>query len=387
MIAAGSGLAVGAAPSDAALEASLDAMASSGADHADLVLVFVSGDTFPAAHEMLHAVRRVTGGRVLVGASGAGVLSERREVEGETAVSVLAVRDDRLVATPFLVPDQGAGDADVAVAVAAQASATLAEGGCLMLLPDVAGFEPSTLLGGLDAELGAVPVVGALAAGSPTFQLFATDATRGALPGVALSGARPIIGVAQGCTPIGEPYVITRANGNVVLEIGSRPALTVLRDAVTSTPGGPERAQRAGIFAGLAVDPAKSPLERGDFLVRNLVGADQSSGAIAVGDAVRVGQTIQFQLRDADASREDLELTLAGVAHELDGRRPAFGCYFDCAGRGQGLYGVPDHDVTLIKKHLGAFPLAGFFGNGELAPVGRRNFFHTYTGVLVVFPA
>ena len=329
----------------------------------------------------------MTGARVLVGASGAGVLSERREVEGETAVSVLAVRDDRLAATPFLVPDQGAGDADVAVAVAAQASATLAEGGCLMLLPDVAGFEPSTLLGGLDAELGAVPVVGALAAGSPTFQLFATDATRGALPGVALSGARPIIGVAQGCTPIGEPYVITRADGNVVLEIGSRPALTVLRDAVTSTPGGPERAQRAGIFAGLAVDPAKSPLERGDFLVRNLVGADQSSGAIAVGDAVRVGQTIQFQLRDADASREDLELTLAGVARELDGRRPAFGCYFDCAGRGQGLYGVPDHDVTLIKKHLGAFPLAGFFGNGELAPVGRRNFFHTYTGVLVVFPA
>ena len=193
--------------------------------------------------------------------------------------------------------------------------------------------------------------------------------------------------MAQGCTPIGEPYVITRADGNIVLEIGSRPALTVLRDAVVSIPGGPERAQRAGLFAGLAVDPAKSPLERGDFLVRNLVGADQSTGALAVGDAVRVGQTIQFQLRDAEASREDLEVTLAGVSRALGGRRPAFGCYFDCAGRGRGLYGVPDHDVRLIRKHLGAFPLAGFFGNGELAPVGRRNFFHTYTGALVVFPA
>jgi small ligand-binding sensory domain FIST len=117
------------------------------------------------------------------------------------------------------------------------------------------------------------------------------------------------------------------------------------------------------------------------------VGADQSSGAIAVGDAVRVGQTIQFQLRDAEASREDLEVTLAGVARRLEGRRPAFGCYFNCAGRGQGLYGVGHHDVTMIEKHLGAFPLAGFFGNGELAPVGPRNFFHTYTGVLVVFPA
>jgi len=387
VIAAGSGLAIGAAPADAALEASLEAMASSGVDHADLVLVFASGEAYPAAHEMLHAVRRVTGARVVVGASGAGVLCERREVEGETAVSVLAVKDDRLVATPFLVPHQGAGGADVALAVAAQASTTVAEGGCLFLLPDVAGFDPSALLGGLDAELGAVPVVGALAAGSPAFELYATDAARGALPGIALSGARPIIGVAQGCTPIGDPYVVTRADGNIVLEIGSRPALSVLRDAVTSTPGDPERAQRAGIFAGLAVDPTKSPLERGDFLVRNLVGADQATGAIAIGDAVRVGQTIQFQLRDADASREDLEITLAGVARALDGRRPAFGCYFDCAGRGQGLYGVPDHDVTLIKKRLGAFPLAGFFGNGELAPVGGRNFFHTYTGVLVVFPA
>jgi small ligand-binding sensory domain FIST len=308
-------------------------------------------------------------------------------VEGETAVAVLAVRDDRLVATPFLVPDQAEAGADIARAVAAQVSATLAEGGCLLALPDVAGFEPSALLGGLDAELGPVPIVGALAAGSPMFELYATDAARGALPGVALSGPRPIIGVAQGCTPIGEPYVITRADGNLVLEIGSRPALTVLRDAVTSTPGGPERAQRAGIFAGLAVDPAKSPLERGDFLVRNLVGADKSTGAIAVADAVRVGQTLQFQLRDAAASREDLEVTLARVARALDGRRPAFGCYFNCAGRGQGLYGVPDHDVTLICKHLGAFPLAGFFGNGELAPVGPRNFFHTYTGVLVIFPA
>jgi len=323
----------------------------------------------------------------VVGASGAGVLCERREVEGETAVAVLAVRDDRLVATPFLVPDQAAAGADVAPVVATQVGATLAEGGCLLALPDVAGFDPSALLGGLAAELGHIPIVGALAAGSPMFELYGTDAARGALPGVALSGARPIIGVAQGCTPIGEPYIITRAERNVVHEIGSRPALTVLREAVTASPGGPERAQRAGIFVGLAVDPAKSPLERGDFLVRNLLGADQSSGALAVGDGVRVGQTLQFQLRDAAASREDLEVTLGRVTRALDGRRPAFGCYFNCAGRGQGLYGVPDHDVALIRQHLGAFPLAGLFGNGELAPVGPRNFFHTYTGVLVVFPA
>jgi small ligand-binding sensory domain FIST len=132
------------------------------------------------------------------------------------------------------------------------------------------------------------------------------------------------------------------------------------------------------------MDPAKSPLERGDFLVRNLVGIDPRSGAVAVAERVRAGQTIQFQLRDARASREDLQAAVAALGARLAGRRPVFGCYFNCAGRGRGLYGESDHDVTVIREALGEFPLAGFFGNGELAPVGRRNFFHTYTGVLLL---
>jgi len=384
---AGSGLAAGRAPGDGALEAALQALTASGADRADLALVFVTGDTHDAAHDVLHAVRRVTGARVVLGCTGAGVLHERSEVESQTAVAVLTVRDDRLLATPFLVEDQAGAGAGAARVVAERAGRTVAEGGCLLLLPDVAGLDPRTLLAGLHDELGDVPVMGAVAAGSSIFELYATDAVGGALAGVALSGLHPVIGVAQGCMPIGEPYVITRAEDNVVFEIGGRRALDVLREAVQGVPGGSARIQRAGVFVGLAMDPAKSPLERGDFLVRNLLGADRESGAVAVGERTRVGQTIQFQVRDAEASREDLGATLESVAQRLAGRRPAFGCYFNCAGRGQGLYGVPDHDVTLIRKRLGEFPLVGFFGNGEFAPVGRRNFFHTYTGALVVFPA
>ncbi|OLC13975.1 MAG: hypothetical protein AUH29_11410 [Candidatus Rokubacteria bacterium 13_1_40CM_69_27] len=385
--AAGSGLAVGGSPADAALDASLEALARAGTDHADLVLVFATGDTHAAAHEMLHAVRRVTGARIVVGCSGSGVLTERREIEGESAVAVLAVSDERLMATPFLVEDQAEAGPDVGAEVARQVGTTLAEGGCLLVLPDVAGLSPRGLLDGMQAELGFVPVIGAVAAGTPLFELYNADLARGGLAGLALSGPRPVIGVAQGCVPIGEPYVITRADGNVVMEIGSRPALDVLKEAIRSLPDGPMRVQRAGVFAGLAMDPTKSPLERGDFLVRNLVGADPASGAVAVAEPVKVGQTIQFQIRDAESSREDLRVTLEGVARALEGRRPAFGCYFDCAGRGQGLYGVPDHDVKLIRSCLGEFPLVGFFGNGEFAPIGRRNFFHNYTGALVLFPA
>jgi small ligand-binding sensory domain FIST len=385
MIAAGTGLAVGGGADTAALEASLEAIERSGAARADLAQVFVTGDAHTRAHEALHAVRRVTGAPVVVGCSGAGVLTERREVEDELAVAVLAVRGERLVVTPFSFDRQGERR-QLGAELAQRIGPTVADGGCALVLPDAVGCNPPALLTGLHDALGFVPVLGAVAAGGPMFELYNTDAVEGALVGVALSGLAPVIGVTQGCTPIGEPYVITHAEANVIQRIGSRPALEMLTQAIRANPETEARVRQAGVFAGLAMDPAKSPLERGDFLVRNLVGADQSSGALAVAERVRVGQTLQFQIRDARASREDLSGMLDELAERLGGRRPAFGCYFDCAGRGRGLFGVPDHDVTLIRERLGEFPLVGFFGNGEFAPIGRRNFFHNYTGALVIFP-
>jgi len=386
MTQAGSGLAAGDAPADAALTASLEALSHARLDHADLAFVFVSaeGDVQPEA--VLHAVRRVTGAKAVVGCTGAGVLTERREAEEAPAVAVLVVSDERRLATPFHVASLAEVGAGVGAEVTSQVEPTLAEGGCLVVLPGPRGLDSPGLLESLEGKLGWMPVVGAVAAGDPSVQLCNALAFGGGLVGVALAGPPPVIGVAQGCEPIGEPYVITRAEQNVVREIGSRPALAVLREAVAAADPSGERIRRAGIFAGLAIDPAKSPLERGDFLVRNLLGVDPTSGAVAVGDAVRIGQTIQFQIRDAEASRADLRAAVDGVAAGLAGRRPAWGCYFDCAGRGRGLFGVADHDVTLIRDTLGDFPLVGFFGNGEFAPVGRRNVLHAYTGALVVFP-
>ena len=384
---AGSGIAASPSLATAALDASVAAMERSGVGHGHTALVFLSGDAPDAAHEVLHTVRRVTGARTVVGCSGAGVLSEEREIEGESAAAVLVIADDRLVARSISIERLTADSDGLARRIADATESTLAEGGSLVLLPDPRGLEPSELLAGLAKTLGPVPVLGAVAAAErEPIELCDTQTLAGGLAGLALSGPVPLIGVAQGCTPIGEPYVITRAERNVVHQIAGRPALEVLREAVESVEDAEERVPRAGIFAGLAMDPAKSPLERGDFLVRNLMGVDHTSGAVAVAEPVRAGQTIQFQLRDAQTSREDLELTLALLHERLNGRKPAFGCYFNCAGRGRGLYGAPDHDVALIRERLGEFPLAGFFGNGELAPVGRQNFFHNYTGALLLIP-
>ena len=391
---AGSGLSVSGDPVEATLEASLTAMDRLGAARADLAVVFATPPTFRSAHEVLHAVRRVTGAPAVVGASGVGVLSDRMEVEAieapgspdprQAAVAVLAVRSEAHRFAPFLVDEtEGLGAAAGHVAGARLAEA---EANALVALPDPMGLDPARLLAALAERAGGVAVLGGVASGLPLFELCNADVVSGALVGLAVAGAAPVVGVAQGCEPIGEPFVITRAEGTTVEQIAGRPALEVLAEAVAAVQGGTARVRGAGLFAGLAMDPAKSPLARGDFLVRNLIRVDRGTGSVDVAEPVRVGQTIQFQLRDARAAADDLRATLATMAETLAGRTPAFGLYFDCAGRGRGLFGVGDHDIGLIREGLGEFPLAGFFGNGELAPVGGRNHFHTYTGVLVVFP-
>jgi small ligand-binding sensory domain FIST len=391
---AGTGLSVSADPVEATLEAALTAMDRSGTDRADLAVLFTTSPAFPSAHEMLHAVRRVTGAPAVVGASGVAILTERMEVESveapgapgprQSAVAVLAVRSDTLRFAPFLVDEtDGLGAAAGRLAAARLVEAG---GGALIVLPDPIGLEPAALLAAIAGGGRAVPVLGGVASGLPLFEICNTEVVSGALVGLAVAGAAPVVGVAQGCEPIGEPFVITRGEGTTVTEIAGRPALEALADAVASVKGGARRVRHAGLFVGLAMDPAKSPLGRGDFLVRNLIGVDRETGSVGVAEPVRVGQTIQFQLRDAQAAADDLRATLAGMSSTLDGRPPGFGLYFNCAGRGQGLFGVADHDIGLIRERLGDFPIAGFFGNGEFAPVGGRNHFHNYTGVLVVFP-
>src|SRR5262249_30139499 len=207
----------------------------------------------PGAPELLHAGRRVTGAPVVLGCSGSGILTNRREIEDEpTAVAVLAVRCERLVVTPFLFERQGERQ-DLGTEVAQRIGGTVAEGGCVLVLPDAMGCNPPALLAQLHDALGFVPMLGAVAAGTTMFELYHTAAARGGLAGVALSGLQPVIGGAQGCAPIGEPFVITGAEANVIHRIANRPALETLSEAIRSVPGAETRAQRAGVFAGLAM--------------------------------------------------------------------------------------------------------------------------------------
>jgi small ligand-binding sensory domain FIST len=207
--------------------------------------------------------------------------------------------------------------------------------------------------------------------------------------GVAISigGEIGLAGItSQGCTPIGDTWTLTRVDQNIIHEIGNRPAYEVLAETVSGLAPEEQRKARGNLFIGLVVvNEYLEDFHRGDFLIRNLLGADPRSGSIAVGALPRLGQTVQFQRRSASAANEDMKELIARARKRLE---PGFvygGCLCSCNGRGQNLFGRPDHDAQMVQEELGPLGLAGFFCNGEIGPVGDRNFLHGYTASLALF--
>jgi small ligand-binding sensory domain FIST len=184
--------------------------------------------------------------------------------------------------------------------------------------------------------------------------------------------------VSQGCRPIGSPLVVTRSDRNIIHELGGQPALERLREVIEELdPGERVRAAR-GLQIGLVLDERQDTFGTGDFLIRNVLGADTSAGAVGVGDLVEVGQTVQFHLRDAATADLDLRSSLGEI--EGDGA-----LVFTCTGRGQGLFGYPDHDADVVASSLASRATAGFFADGELGPVGGRNLLHSFSTSVLVF--
>jgi small ligand-binding sensory domain FIST len=239
-------------------------------------------------------------------------------------------------------------------------------------------------------------VLDALAAGHPRLTVAGGVASAGTQPGanrlvldgrlhdrgavlVLLAPDVPVeVVVSQGCGPVGQPFTVTAAERNMLIELAGRPALERVQETIDGLDERDRSAAARGLHMGRVVDEHKLDFDRGDFLVRNVLGADRANGAVAVGDEVEVGATVQLHVRDADSADADLRLLLDG--HEGEGA-----LVFTCNGRGMQLFGVPHHDASVISESLGTTALAGMFCAGEVGPVGGRSFLHGFTAVTVIF--
>jgi small ligand-binding sensory domain FIST len=235
-----------------------------------------------------------------------------------------------------------------------------------------------------------VPVLGGLASGDfndQTTQVYLNgEVFEDGGVAISIGGDVRLLGVtSQGCTPIGETWTLTKVEENVIHEIGNRPAYEVLAETFNQLSADEQKRARGNLFIGLVVNEYLEDFHRGDFLIRNLLGADPRTGTIVVGAAPRLGQTMQFQRRSAAAATEDMNELLAQARTRLKSTPVYGGCLCSCNGRGQGMFGQPNHDAHLVQERLGPIGLSGFFCNGEIGPVGERSFLHGFTASLALF--
>lgn len=343
----------------------------------EAVAMFVSGGFVGAIEDLAATVRATLRPGALVGATAAGVLGGEREVEHGAAVSLLAMRSGdggapaaavRLGAIRRGETWEIATDVDLADAA-----------GTLVLLADPATFPVEPFLDDLADRNPQLQVVGGLASaesGAGPNRLVADEHLLAAgAAGLLLPSSvvvRPV--VSQGCRPVGEPLVVTRAEGRMIEEIAGQPALDrLMAQAAEASPEDRARMAR-GLQLGIVTDERKLEFDRGDFLIRPVLGADKERRAVAVGTEVPVGATIQFQVRDGDTADEDLRHLLAAA----DGAQAA-ALVFSCIGRGEGLFGELHHDAALASARVDGGPVAGMFCAGEIGPVGERPGVHAMT--------
>jgi small ligand-binding sensory domain FIST len=343
----------------------------------DMVVVFATTPHVGALEDIVRAVRELMSPRTLVGSSAVSVLAGRREVEEHASVTMFALWGVTQGSEDRLRP--------VRVGVAPGPEGPRLEGldrldaasGTLLLLADPFTCPVEMLLAEIERRAPGLAVVGGFASsarqpGGNRLILGGALHPDGAV-GVLLPPSVPVTTVvSQGCRPIGHPLTVTRAERNMLYELAGRPAFALLVELLQGLSPEDQQLAAQGLHIGRVIDEYRSEFERGDFLVRAVLGGDRDAGAVAVGDEIEVGATIQFQVRDAATAHEDL--------NELMADRSAAGALvFTCNGRGSRLFGTPDHDAEAISEALGDAPVAGMFCAGELGPVGSRNFVHGFT--------
>lgn len=387
--------AAGSGTGDEAREAIDEAVAqvAEGLDGATptLVMAFIGAAYTAEADTIADRIRETLQPGHLLGATAGGVIADDREIEEQAAVSLWAVNLPGASLTPLRYDAPSGGEEaseeePSPLQRAAEWGPPPESAAALLLLADPISFPAPQFLSWLDQARPGLSVSGGMASGAaqPGGNRLLLDDTvfdDGAVA-VALEGVRVRALVSQGCRPVGSSYVVTGAERNLLSELGGSSPVDRLREIYESAPPEDQQRMQTGLHIGTVIDEYKEDFDRGDFLVRGVLGAQQGTGSLVVGDLLNVGQTVQFQVRDAQSADEDLRALLDGFAEES---APSAALLFTCNGRGERLFEHPDHDAGLVRSALGDVPLAGFFCAGEVGPVGSRSFVHGFTASLLLF--
>jgi small ligand-binding sensory domain FIST len=360
------------------------------APQVDLGLIFISPRFFEVAAQMLEIIRVHAQLPLLAGCSSGSLIAGNDEIEEDAGLVLGLYSLPGAVLTAVRFTQEQVEESTGPAYWQLENGVRSEETNGWLCFADPFKLDCESWLRGWNEAYSPLPILGGLASGDHTAQstqvYFNGDVFEEGGVAISVGGGVALASViSQGCTPIGETWTITRAERNLIHEIGNRPAYEVLAETFSSLSPEEQKGAQGNLFVGLVVNEYLEEFHRGDFLIRNLMGADPNTGTIAIGAYPRPGQTMQFQCRAASTGTEDITALLSRAKKRLVGTPVFGGCLCSCNGRGRRLFGAPGHDARHVQESLGPLGLAGFFCNGELGPVGEKNFLHGYTASLALF--
>jgi small ligand-binding sensory domain FIST len=357
---------------------------------ADLALVFFSPQHAAGLEHQAGELQERLGANCLLGCSGESIVGNDREVEQTPALSVWLARWAQPMRTePFHLTYEQTPSGETIMGLPDSIAVADARQSAVLLLGDPLSFRTHVFLQLMNERFKGLRVMGGMASGGPApgqgkLLLGATMRQSGAV-GVLLSGAVPVrCIVSQGCRPVGKQFVITKAEGSIIRELDYRPPLDQVQQLMQELSSRDQQFCQRGLLIGRIINESPETSGSADYLVRTVLSLDRGSGALTVNDRVAVGQKVQFCVRDADSADEDLRLLLR---RELpaQGQKPGGALLFTCNLRGTRLFSRPHHDASALRAEAGNIPVAGCFAQGEIGPVGGRNFVHGATATVVLF--
>jgi len=381
---------IGAASSTAgdADEAARELCGMVGDIETDLAVVWISSHHSENYERVVSRICAELNPRNIIGCTCESVIGPDEEIEGEACAALWVARMPSVRIMPFVLDQNDFVTLRSPEDWRDRLGVAIGDAPTFIMLPDPFSIQLHLCLRVMDEVFPGSTIVGGVASAAREAgknRLFLNDQIlRQGMVGVSLTGAFNVSAiVSQGCRPIGSTYVITKAESNVILELGGRHAYDVLRELHESASSSEQDLIRTGLHVGRAVDEHLESFGPGDFLIRNVAGVVENKG-LAVTDFLRAGQTIQFHVRDAMAADQHMRATVTSAVAKMPGT-PAGGLLFNCNGRGTRLFEDRSHDIAIINEVIPDCPVAGFFAAGEIGPVAGKSFLHGLTSSLILF--
>ena len=393
MIQAGTGFSRNRISDKAVQQAARAACQNAGITKADAAIFFSS--TFHRKYyaSILEHIKKITGADHVIGASTGAVITDQGEFERSPGIGVMVFASDKIDMRSFLISNLQESSYRAGQNTAHFLREAQIETDLMLLFPDPFSFQSHTFFDGFESSYGYIPMIGGSCsedgAEEKTYQFLNNRISYDSVCGLALQGnLRTEMGITRSCQPFGDPYRITRSEGNVIYEMDGRPAYDIFLESISSIETSALNTGKLDqvfqhVFLGTPLRSFQTEFSS-NFMIRNIMGVNAQKGMLSCVAPVEEGDFVTFAVRNAEMARADMKRMLEDLQYKLTPTKPSFGFYFNCCARGQALYHKPNADISMIRQAFPETPILGLFAYGEIAPVDHVNHLHHHSGILVL---